>query len=50
MRHRKSALCGLFDGQTDEGEMGFTYKELDTYLGGGKIDEAVLEKIRQYAR
>lgn len=27
--------------------MGFTYKELDTYLGGGKIDDAVLEKIRR---
>ena len=31
--------------------MGFTYKELDTYLSGGKIDDAVLEKIqRMHAR
>ena len=43
----KAPSAGLFDGQTDEGEMGFTYKELDTYLGGGKIDDAVLEKIRR---
>ena len=43
----KAPSAGLFDGQTDEGEMGFTYKELDTYLGGGKIDDAVLEKIQR---
>ena len=47
----KAPSAGLFDGQTDEGEMGFTYKELDTYLSGGKIDDAVLEKIqRMHAR
>lgn len=40
----KAPSAGLFDGQTDEGEMGFTYKELDTYLGGGKIDDAVLKR------
>lgn len=43
----KAPSAGLFDGQTDESEMGFTYKELDTYLSGGKIDDAVLEKIRR---
>ena len=43
----KAPSAGLFDGQTDEGEMGFTYKELDTYLGGGKINDAVLEKIQR---
>lgn len=42
----KAPSAGLFDGQTDESEMGFTYKELDTYLSGGKIDDAVLEKIQ----
>ncbi len=47
----KAPSAGLFDGQTDEGEMGFTYKELDTYLEGGTIDAAVLEKIkRMHAR
>ena len=43
----KAPSAGLFDGQTDESEMGFTYKELDTYLSGGKIDDAVLEKIQR---
>ena len=59
LRWRKAPKCviekapsaGLFEGQTDESEMGFTYKELDTYLDGGKIDDAVLEKIqRMHAR
>ena len=43
----KAPSAGLFDGQTDESEMGFTYKELDTYLDGGKIDDAVLERIQR---
>lgn len=47
----KAPSAGLFDGQTDESEMDFTYKELDTYLDGGKIDDAVLERIqRMHAR
>ena len=47
----KAPSAGLFDGQTDESEMGFAYKELDTYLEGGKIDDAVLERIqRMHAR
>ena len=44
---KKAPSAGLFDGQTDESEMGFTYKELDTYLEGGKIDDAALEKIKR---
>ena len=44
---KKAPSAGLFDGQTDESEMGFSYKELDTYLEGGKIDDAVLEKIQR---
>jgi NAD+ synthase len=31
----KPPSAGLWDGQTDEGEMGFTYRELDAYLLGG---------------
>lgn len=31
--------AGLFEGQTDENEMGVTYDELDSFLLGGKIDE-----------
>ena len=35
----KAPSAALFDGQTDEGEMGFTYKELDDYILYGKVDE-----------
>ena len=31
------ASAGLFEGQTDEGEMGITYKDLDAYLLGKEI-------------
>ena len=33
----KAPSAALFDGQTDETEMGVTYAELDTYLSGGVI-------------
>lgn len=33
----KAPSGGLFDGQTDEGEMGVTYKEIDAYLAGGTV-------------
>lgn len=36
---------GLWAGQTDETELGFTYKELDSYLSGGTIDPGVVSKI-----
>ncbi len=41
----KAPSAGLFDGQTDESEMGFTYKELDTYLAGGEVKEDVRAAI-----
>ena len=41
----KAPSAGLFDGQTDEEEMGFTYAALDTYLMGGEIPETAREKI-----
>ena len=37
--------AGLFVGQTDEGEMGVTYEQLDRYLLGGKVDPKVEERI-----
>lgn len=33
----KAPSAALFDGQTDETEMGVTYAELDTYLSGGNV-------------
>ena len=35
----KAPSAALFDGQTDETEMGVTYGELDSYLSGGDIPE-----------
>lgn len=39
--------AGLFEGQTDEKEMGVTYKDLDAYLLGEKIDDNVAAKIEK---
>lgn len=36
---------GLWAGQTDEEELGFTYKELDSYLTGQTVDPVVASKI-----
>ena len=36
---------GLWAGQTDEGEMGITYEELDQYLLTGEAGEGVREKL-----
>lgn len=37
--------AGLFEGQTDEKEMGVTYKDLDDFLLGKEIDPKVKERI-----
>ena len=41
----KAPTAGLWAGQTDEGEMGFGYDQLDRYLATGEADPAVREKI-----
>ena len=35
----KAPSAGLYEGQTDEGDMGFTYDVLDEYLASGRIDD-----------
>ena len=35
----KAPSAGLYEGQTDEGDMGFTYEVLDEYLAGGSIND-----------
>ncbi len=43
----KAPSAGLFDGQTDEKEMGVTYRAIDEYLRGGEIaerDKAVIDR------
>ena len=37
--------AGLFEGQTDETEMGVKYADLDNYLLGGKVKKSVEERI-----
>ena len=46
----KAPSAGLFDGQTDESEMGFTYSELDAYLRGDSISDAVKAKVEAMHR
>ena len=42
--------AGLFEGQTDETEMGVKYSELDKYLLGGEIDEVSKARIEHLHR
>lgn len=44
----KAPSAGLFDGQTDEQEMGVTYKAIDEFLIKGTASEADLAVIRRF--
>jgi len=47
----KAPSAGLYEGQTDEKEMGFTYNEIDDYILYGKGTEETKEKLaRIYER
>ena len=41
----RTPTAGLFDGQTDEKEMGVKYADLDNYLLGKKVPDNVKERI-----
>lgn len=41
----KAPTAGLWENQTDEGEMKMTYNELDDYIQYGKADESVRNKV-----
>lgn len=43
---RKQPSGGLWKGQTDEGEMGFTYAQLDHFLKGETLEPTLAEKIK----
>ena len=43
----KKPSAGLWEGQTDEEEMGFSYKELDQYILTGEVDDTIQEKIKR---
>jgi NAD+ synthase len=45
----KAPTAGLWPGQTDEGEMGITYDELDRYLTTGKAPSRVISRIEGLA-
>ncbi len=44
----KAPSAGLFDGQTDEQEMGVSYRAIDTFLTEGTGEEKDLAVIRRY--
>jgi len=44
----KAPSAGLLDGQTDEGEMGITYKSIDTFLLTGTVSEEERAIIERY--
>ena len=44
----KAPSAGLFDGQTDESEMGVTYAAVDRYLATGEASEADLSVIERF--
>ena len=44
----KAPSAGLFEGQTDEKEMGVTYKEIDAYLAGEFVSEEAEKIIKRY--
>ena len=46
----KPPSAGLWAGQTDEGELGITYEELDRYLMSGKASKKVQQKIEALSR
>lgn len=46
----KPPSAGLWEGQTDEGEMGLTYNELDRYLTTGEAGVQIKKKIESMMR
>lgn len=44
----KAPSAGLFEGQTDEDDMGVTYQAIDKYLTRGEADENDLAVIQRY--
>ena len=46
----KPPSAGLWEGQTDEGEMGFTYEELENHLTGRAVSPETADRIDRLAR
>lgn len=47
---QKPPSAGLFEDQTDEDEMSFTYNDLEKYINNEKIDERIEEKINRMVK
>lgn len=48
---QKAPTAGLWDGQTDEAELGITYDENSAYLEGKSVSESASEKLeKQYVK
>lgn len=47
---QKPPSADLFEDQTDEDEMGFTYNDLEKYINNEKIDERIEEKINRMVK
>jgi len=47
---KKAPSAGLFEGQTDEAEMGVTYAAIERYMDGGAVTEAEKAIIERYHR
>jgi NAD+ synthase len=46
----KAPSAGLYEGQTDEGEMGVTYETIDDFLLEGKVQPEILAVLERYHR
>ena len=46
----RTPTAGLFEGQTDETEMGVKYSDLDAFLLGNKVPKEVEERIEHLHR
>ena len=47
---QKAPSAGLFDGQTDEMEMGITYRDLDAYITTGQGNEELVARVEKEHR
>ena len=47
---RKAPSAGLFEGQTDEGEMGVTYAAIERYMAGEEVSDAERAVIERFHR
>lgn len=43
----KAPSAGLYQGQTDEDELGIKYADVDAYLRGGEVSDEVVKKIER---